>query len=224
MISCFSQVRRIRVALIKRSLPLSPRNSMTKHRPGELGALDRGSNVLPDRVGQRCEPVVFRARRAHTRSRGPQREVATARHGEPCHGRGVMTVKFERRAAERQSGFPAPPATRNPPKHLALRSGPVHAPEHVVAERRRPLLTLFRCARGPRRRHRTRAESASPEVLRQGGTTGLGAWCQRPDRDCQPGGNGRDRKPVRYATFGRPRRPVTTGKAVPRSACPARRR
>jgi hypothetical protein len=59
---------------------------------------------------------VFRARRAHARSRGPRGWSANGRN-EARRGRGCTGTVFERRAVERQSGFPLPPGKYGIPRN-----------------------------------------------------------------------------------------------------------
>jgi hypothetical protein len=75
-----------------------------------------------ERREKRREPAVFRARRAHARSRGPRAENAVGQR-EACRGRGRTGIVFERRAVERQSEFPCPPAIwMSPEQHQPMKA------------------------------------------------------------------------------------------------------
>ena len=126
---------------------------------------------LPARGPQKCEPAVFRARRAHTRTLRPR--VDAAGRALTAFARAEAGTDFERRAVE-QSGFPLPPGNREPP---GTTTGPL--PDGSRNWDRRdpayPLLTGPMRSWPPGRRDRVGAESQRTLVLRQGGTEVLRA-------------------------------------------------
>ena len=159
------------------------------------------------RVGRRRrEPAVFRARRAHVRSRGPQaREAAGQR--EACRGRGCTRIGFERRAVERQSGSPAPRQSGCPPERHDPKGGSFRPRLSGRADRSPGVPELTVPVRSwPPPSPPVGPESAGTEVPRQGGTWTLVAPAHRAPRrvsgDCRSGCHPRDIAKVVVRTSG----------------------